>query len=39
VSGIPILEKAAAKKWGADEEYLRYRRTTSLLIPLPKKKG
>ncbi len=35
VSGIPLLEKSAEAKWGKDEAYIRYRRTTSLLMPLP----
>jgi steroid 5-alpha reductase family enzyme len=40
VSGIPLLEKSAEKKWGNDKNYIRYRKTTSVLIPLPvKKKG
>lgn len=38
VSGIPLLEKSADEKWGTDEEYLRYRRTTSILVPLPPKR-
>ena len=40
VSGIPLLEKSAEKKWGSDPEYRAYRDTTSILIPLaPKKRG
>jgi hypothetical protein len=40
VSGIPLLEKSAEKRWGNDKNYIRYRKTTSVLIPLPvKKKG
>jgi len=35
VSGIPLLEKSAEAKWGNDEAYIRYRNTTSLLMPLP----
>ncbi len=35
VSGIPLLEKSADKKWGNDPEYISWRDTTSLLIPLP----
>lgn len=35
VSGIPLLEKSADKKWGADETYLRYKAETPLLIPNP----
>lgn len=37
VSGIPILEKAADKRWGNKPTYRAYKRTTSILIPLPKK--
>ena len=33
VSGIPILEKYADKKWGKDKEYRRYKKRTSVLIP------
>ncbi|WP_209349423.1 DUF1295 domain-containing protein [Pontixanthobacter sp. CEM42] len=35
VSGIPMLDKAAKKKWGDDPEYQEYRRKTSKLIMLP----
>lgn len=38
VSGIPLLEKSADAKWGGDEAYRRYKRTTSLLVPLPVRK-
>lgn len=38
VSGIPLLEKSADKKYGQDPEYVAYRDGTSLLILLPKKK-
>ncbi len=37
VSGIPILEKSADKKWGKQKAYQDYRRRTSILILLPKK--
>jgi steroid 5-alpha reductase family enzyme len=33
VSGIPILEKQAEKKWGDDEKYLEYKKKTAVLIP------
>lgn len=36
VSGIPLLEKSADKKWGTNKAYLDYKRTTSVLIPMPK---
>lgn len=35
VSGIPLLEQKAKRKWGDDPEYQAYRARTSLLIPLP----
>ncbi len=38
VSGIPILEKSADKKWGSDPKYQQYKQRTSVLIPLPNKK-
>lgn len=33
VSGIPLLEKKADKKWGGQEDYESYKKTTPLLIP------
>lgn len=33
VSGIPILEKSADKRWGKDSCYRLYKQSTSLLIP------
>lgn len=38
-SGIPILEKAADKKWGKQKKYQEYKARTSILVPLPPKKG
>jgi len=38
VSGIPLLEKAADKKWGGQKEYVDYKRATSILIPSTKKR-
>ncbi|XP_020587029.1 uncharacterized protein LOC110029194 [Phalaenopsis equestris] len=35
VSGIPLLEASANKRFGSVEEYRIYRSTTSPLIPLP----
>ena len=35
VSGIPILEKSANKKYRDDETYLKYKEQTSILIPMP----
>lgn len=37
-SGVPILEKSADKRWGDLPEYKRYKKRTSLLIPLPPRK-
>ncbi len=33
VSGIPILEKSAMKKWGKDKEYRKYLKKTGKLFP------
>ncbi len=38
VSGIPLLEKAADEKWGNQKTYQEYKKTTSVLILLPKRK-
>jgi steroid 5-alpha reductase family enzyme len=38
VSGIPLLEKEADRKWGDREDYKGYKRRTSILIPLPPRK-
>ncbi len=38
VSGIPILEKSADKRWGKNPAYRAYKARTSILIPLPSKK-
>jgi steroid 5-alpha reductase family enzyme len=35
VSGIPLLEKAADKKFGGQEDYEAYKRATSVFVPLP----
>jgi len=35
VSGVPLLQKAAMKKYGKDAAFLAYRARTSLLLPLP----
>jgi len=37
ISGIPILEKSADKKWGNDKAYQAYKRSTSILVLLPKR--
>ena len=33
VSGVPLLEKKADKKWGGQEDYEAYKKNTSMLIP------
>ena len=33
VSGVPLLEKAAMKKWGHMPEYQSYVRDTPVLVP------
>jgi len=33
VSGIPLLEKSAEKKYGENSEYIEYKRRTSIFIP------
>lgn len=35
VSGVPILEKSADKKWGDNKAYQNYKKQTSILLPLP----
>ena len=35
VSGIPILEDHAGKKWGDEPEYRSYRNSTPVLFPRP----
>lgn len=35
VSGIPLLESRANARWGSDPDYVRYRDTTSKLVPRP----
>jgi steroid 5-alpha reductase family enzyme len=35
VSGIPLLEKSAEKRYGDDPDYREYKRRTSILVPLP----
>lgn len=39
VSGIPMLEKRADEKWGGQSDYEAYKANTSILVPLPPKKG
>lgn len=35
VSGIPLLEASATKKWGNEKEYIAYCKRTPVLIPRP----
>lgn len=37
ISGIPILEKSADKKWGNNKDYIKYKNSTNILLLLPKK--
>jgi len=39
VSGVPLLEKSADKKWGGQLDYEAYKHRTSLLVPRPPRKG
>lgn len=38
VTGLPLLEKAADKRWGSDSDYQDYKKRTSILVPMPPKK-
>ncbi|MHA2204025.1 MAG: DUF1295 domain-containing protein, partial [Candidatus Hodarchaeales archaeon] len=38
VSGIPLLEQRADKKWGGQKDYEEYKKKTPVLIPKPFKK-
>jgi steroid 5-alpha reductase family enzyme len=35
VSGVPLLEKSADKRWGGQGDYEAYKRRTPALVPLP----
>lgn len=35
VSGVPMLERKADKRWGGDEAYERYKKATPVLVPRP----
>ncbi|WOJ97185.1 DUF1295 domain-containing protein [Congregibacter brevis] len=37
ISGIPMLDAHAVKKWGHEEEYQAYRKATPVLFPRPPK--
>ena len=39
VSGVPLLEKKADKKWGGQEDYEAYKKNTPVLIPRLTKSG
>jgi len=39
VSGVPLLEKRADEKFGTHAEYQLYKAQTSILVPLPLRKG
>jgi steroid 5-alpha reductase family enzyme len=38
VSGVPLLEKSAKKKYGSDPAYQEYKRRTSIFVILPRRK-
>ena len=38
VSGLPMLERRAAKRWGDEPEFRAYTANTSVLVPLPPRK-
>jgi steroid 5-alpha reductase family enzyme len=38
ISGIPMLEEKADKKWGGQEDYEKYKKSTPALLPWPPKK-
>ena len=35
VSGVPMLEEAADERWGGQEDYETYKRSTPVLVPRP----
>lgn len=35
VSGVPLLDARARKRWGDDPKYANYRRRTPMLLPMP----
>jgi steroid 5-alpha reductase family enzyme len=39
VSGVPLLEKSADRKWGGQLDYEAYKHRTSLLVPRPPRRG
>jgi steroid 5-alpha reductase family enzyme len=36
VSGVPLLEKSADRRWGGQDDYEAYKRCTPVLVPLPR---
>lgn len=36
VSGVPLLQRAALKRWGSDREWQRYFNETPLFVPMPR---
>ncbi len=38
VSGVPLLDARARKRWGEDAAYRRYRERTPMLLPLPRRR-
>jgi steroid 5-alpha reductase family enzyme len=38
ISGIPLLEKQHDTSYGKNKDYITYKKSTSLLIPRPRKK-
>lgn len=39
VSGIPMLERKAEKRWGDDADYEEYKRSTPVLVPVVGRRG
>lgn len=37
ISGVPLLERRAEKRWGSEPEFRAYTENTSVLVPLPPK--
>ena len=35
ISGVPLLEASASKRWGTDRDYVAYRARTSSIVPIP----
>ena len=39
ISGLPMLERRAHKRWGDEPEFQAYTKNTSVLVPLPPRSG